>query len=248
MKTLFMATLVVALASSAHAQVPVERPDPGVSFVQAKPAQKPAPPPAAKPAAQKQAPDMFPSKAACEAALASGNFSYYVPKFTGRRDENPLGPNDVVVPLEADMCINLFTTVGMRHVVQKKGDMYRAHKRADGGLTLFARDDCGNKCDPLELPGPKPVPPTTPASTPTLPATPNKLDLNVRFDGKLEVVHSGTIEHKHTYEKPEAPTPRKRSWVKPLTWGGIGTAIVVGTILALKDGSSAYGVASVTNK
>jgi hypothetical protein len=100
-------------------------------------------------------PNMFTTKAACEEALESGNFRYYVPKFYGHNSRQPVdGVNRVVVPLESDTCLEMQVVGGRKFVVQKEGTMFRAHRNSDGSLSLYARDDCGNRVFDVVFPAP----------------------------------------------------------------------------------------------
>ena len=81
----------------------------------------------------------------CNAALSSGNFSYYVPVFTGNKGKNPID-NITIFPvkLEADQCRHQYTVKGWAWVVQSGGSLMRARKNDAGEFVIIARDDCGN--------------------------------------------------------------------------------------------------------
>lgn len=90
-------------------------------------------------------PNTFPTLAACSAALESGAFRFYEPKYFGLRTRNPVnGVDRIVVPLESDQCLQMLVVGGRRFVVQREGTLFRARRLADGSLSLYARDDCGN--------------------------------------------------------------------------------------------------------
>jgi len=90
-------------------------------------------------------PNMFPSLASCNEARLAGQFRYYEPRYFGLSTRNPVNNADrVVVPLETDMCLEMLVVGGRLFVVQREGTLFRAQKRADGSLALYARDDCGN--------------------------------------------------------------------------------------------------------
>lgn len=112
-------------------------------------------------------PSVFRTPQACESALATDQFRYYEPKYLGDSKKNPVnGKDKVKVFLPHDMCLDLYTVVGWRFVVQKKGTAYRADRKQDGSLVLYARDDCGN---PTRggVPFSSPPPPPVVASIPT---------------------------------------------------------------------------------
>jgi hypothetical protein len=90
-------------------------------------------------------PNMFPTLASCNAALLSGHVRFYEPKYFGLTTRNPVNNADrVVVPLETDLCLEMLVVGGRQFVAQREGTLFRALKRADGSLALYARDDCGN--------------------------------------------------------------------------------------------------------
>ncbi|HEV7702387.1 MAG TPA: hypothetical protein VGO63_03030 [Candidatus Paceibacterota bacterium] len=97
-------------------------------------------------------PDKFSSKASCEAALTSGNYTVYEPKYFGLKDKNPVnGTTRITAPLETTECLEEFTVVGSRWVVQNAGTMMRWNVNPDGTLSLYARDDCGNPASLTQL-------------------------------------------------------------------------------------------------
>jgi len=99
--------------------------------------------------------NMFSTMTACKTAMASGDFRYYEPKYFGLNANNPLnGVDRVPVPLESDTCLNMFVVGGWKFVVQKEGTVFRGEKLADGSLTLYARDDCGNPVRGVVYPAP----------------------------------------------------------------------------------------------
>lgn len=100
-------------------------------------------------------PNMFPTMAACSAALESGAFRFYEPKYFGLRTKNPVnGIDRVVVPLESNLCLEMLVVGGHRFVAQREGTLFRAHRLADGSLSLYARDDCGNPVYGVVFPAP----------------------------------------------------------------------------------------------
>ncbi len=117
-------------------------------------------------------PSVFRSQQACESALVTGQFRYYEPKYLGGSKKNPVnGNNKVKVFLPYDMCLDLYTVVGWRFVVQKKGTAYRADRKQDGSLVLYARDDCGNPTRggaPFSSPPPPPVAVSIPTPEPPM--------------------------------------------------------------------------------
>lgn len=115
--------------------------------------------------------NVFPTKAACEAAMKSGNFRYYEPKFLGLKSREPIDNNTRVrVPLETDQCVDMQVVGGRRFVVQKEGTKFRAHVLPDGSLSLYARDDCGNRVYGAVFPAPaQPVTEAEPVPAPFAP-------------------------------------------------------------------------------
>lgn len=128
---------------------------------------------------------------ACTAALESGNFRFYEPKYFGLSSRNPTnGVDRVVVPLESNLCIEMLVVGGRRFVVQREGTKFRAYKLPNGSLALYARDDCGNPVFGVIFPGAAPhsivepiretpmlvlPPPPEPAMTPlVIPAQPTR--------------------------------------------------------------------------
>ena len=106
--------------------------------------------------AQTQAkPNMFPTKATCDAALESGNIRFYEPRYFGLKTKNPTNDVDrIVVPLESDTCLEMLVVGGRRFVAQREGTLFRARKLADGLLSLYARNDCGNPVYGVVFPAP----------------------------------------------------------------------------------------------
>lgn len=93
-------------------------------------------------------PSIFDTKAACDAAMASGNFSFYEPKYFGLKENNPVnGTTRIKVVLEADECRHVKVVGGFKWIPEKKGTEKRAHKAADGSIVVYARHDCGNDDD-----------------------------------------------------------------------------------------------------
>lgn len=90
-------------------------------------------------------PNMFPTLEACQRALASGMLRFYEPKYFGLRTRDPInGVDRIAVPLESDTCLEMLVVGGRRFVAQREGTVFRARKLADGSLSLYARDNCGN--------------------------------------------------------------------------------------------------------
>jgi hypothetical protein len=127
-------------------------------------------------AQQPSAPNTFPTLAACTEALQSGLLRFYEPRYFGLAARNPVNQRDrVVVPLESDTCLEMLVVGGRRFVAQREGTLFRAQKLADGSLSLYARDDCGNPVygvvyAPSAAPPPEPSPQL--ASVPIPPAGP----------------------------------------------------------------------------
>jgi hypothetical protein len=138
-------------------------------------------------------PNMFSTEAACKAALESGRLRFYEPKYFGSHTRNPPNGYDrIVVPLESDTCLEMRVVGGRQFVAQREGTLFRAQKLADGSLSLYARDDCGNAVYGVVFPAPVPpapvevmredVPPPSPRITiprrfvpvPAPPVTPQK--------------------------------------------------------------------------
>jgi hypothetical protein len=121
-------------------------------------------------------PNIFRTLGDCGAAMSSGRFRFYEPKYLSDHKKNPVnGNNRVEVLLPEDMCVPLFTVVGCRVVVQREGTKYRANKLPDGSLELYARDDCGNAtCGKVVLPPPQPAstPTPVPSRSPSRPIAP----------------------------------------------------------------------------
>lgn len=90
-------------------------------------------------------PNTFPTMEACAGALHAGHFRFYEPRYFGLKGQDPVDNRErIVVPLETDSCLEMLTVGGRRFVVQREGTLFRARRQADGSLTLYARDDCGN--------------------------------------------------------------------------------------------------------
>lgn len=118
--------------------------------------------------AQKPKPNMFSTMSSCSAALESGNFRFYEPKYFGLNSRNPANDVDrIVVPIESNICIEMLVVGGRRFVVQREGTQFRARKNPDGSLSLYARDDCGNPVFGVVFPPPPaPVYQEAPAEVP----------------------------------------------------------------------------------
>ncbi|HXV26676.1 MAG TPA: hypothetical protein VD862_01475 [Candidatus Paceibacterota bacterium] len=98
-------------------------------------------------------PNTFATMAECSGALVSGAYRYYEPKYFGLRNNEPAdGKSRVVVPLESDTCLEMLVVGGRRFVVQREGTLFRAFRRTDGTLVLYARNDCGNPVYGMEYP------------------------------------------------------------------------------------------------
>ena len=98
---------------------------------------------------------MFSTMSACTAALESGNYRIYEPKYFGLNSRNPAnGVDRIVVPIESNMCIEMLVVGGRQFVVQREGTKFRAYKLPNGALALYARDDCGNPVYGVIFPGP----------------------------------------------------------------------------------------------
>jgi hypothetical protein len=131
---------------------------------------------------------MFTTGAECKSALASGEFSFYKPKFFGLHDkELPNGSTRVKVPLEQAACIHMQTTAGMKYVPQPAGTELRAFQDANGNLTFYARHDCGNPVDEVLYPSP-----LDSRQRITVPVT-GKMEVVVRFPDTLHVKVSGAV-------------------------------------------------------
>ncbi len=137
-------------------------------------------------------PNMFSTMAACEAALESGDLRFYEPRYFGLKTKNPTnGVDRVVVPLESNDCLEMLVVGGRRFVAQLEGTMFRAHKLADGSLSLYARDDCGNPVYGVVYPAPSlrivlepvEVVPTSPNIRPTPPRAFVPVPVESRRDG-----------------------------------------------------------------
>lgn len=106
------------------------------------------------------APNTFPTLDACNEALRSGQLRFYEPRFFGLKTRNPVDNRErIAVPLESDACLEMLVVGGRRFVAQREGTLFRAHRLADGSLSLYARDDCGNPVYGVVYPAPAiPVP------------------------------------------------------------------------------------------
>lgn len=101
------------------------------------------------------APNTFATLDACSEALKTGQLRFYEPKFFGLATRNPVDNRSrIVVPLESDVCLEMLVVGGRRFVAQREGTLFRAHRLADGSLSLYARDDCGNPVYGLVYPPP----------------------------------------------------------------------------------------------
>ena len=99
----------------------------------------------AQAAAGRALPNTFPTLAKCTAAMESGSFRFYEPKYFGLNPNKPANSRDrIVVPLEGDTCLEMLVVGGRQFVAQREGTLFRAQKQPDGSLSLYARDDCGN--------------------------------------------------------------------------------------------------------
>jgi hypothetical protein len=116
-----------------------------------------------------QYPNTFPTLASCTEALASGRLRYYEPRYFGLAAREPVdGRERIRVPLESDLCLEMLVVGGVRFVAQREGTVFRARRLADGSLSLYARDDCGNPVYGAILPAAAPPPPE-PAALPSRP-------------------------------------------------------------------------------
>lgn len=142
--------------------------------------------------AQRQAPNAWNTLGECQTALESGNFSYYVPTFLGNKGKNQIdGVHVFGVRLEQPECRHQFTMMGWKYVVQPTSVLLRARKDANGKLTVFARDDCGNDDNsPLRaLPAPTPL-----ALMQSLGVHHSFDTLNVKVSGGVDLNVQGAID------------------------------------------------------
>jgi hypothetical protein len=161
-------------------------------------------------------PNMFPAMEACEAALDSGNFRFYEPRYFGLRMRGlPDGINRVVVPLETDLCLEMLVVGGRRFVVQREGTLFRALRRMDGSLALYARHDCGNPVYGVVFP--------PPVRRPSAIATYEEAQREVRQRQRVETREDNM---ERTPVQSIQPPPPKRHG-KKYRW-----AIVAGTAVA----------------
>lgn len=138
-------------------------------------------------------PNVFPTLRACNEALRSGYLRFYEPRYYGLKTRNPVNHRDrVVVPLESDTCLEMLVVGGRRFIAQREGTLFRAQRLADGSLSLYARDDCGNPVygviyPPPEVPvieSPKPIAPRwVPEPGPMPPPVPVMVPVTERKKG-----------------------------------------------------------------
>ena len=121
------------------------------------PAEKPAAQePLTFPAPKGAGPNMFEDKKACDAAMRTGDYRYYEPKYFGLKDKNPVdGESRRAVPIESDACVDMLTVSGRKLVVQKEGTILRWHAVNGVLKEPYARDDCGNTVYAIHYPSVK---------------------------------------------------------------------------------------------